>query len=444
MKKSKKIVSLLLAATMVASLSACGKKDDKAGEEKKSSSKVSSTASTGSTGSTGSMASTGSAANTGEEALEAKVVVWSPQEDQSDGNWLGTMCDAFAKEHPNWKLTFEYGVCPEGEAKTKVTQDPTAAADVYMYANDHVGDLLAAQAIAELGGPTLEMIKSTNSQAIVDTVTYKDGVYGVPFTSNTWFMFYDKRVFTEDDVKSLDTMLEKGKVSFPLTNSWYMGAFYVANGGTLYGGNNDEAAGVDFGGDKGVAATKYLVNLVKNKNFVNDQDSAGIAGLADGSVNAVFTGVWDYANIVEKLGAENLGVAQLPMVKIDGKDVQMKGFAGSKAIAVNPNTKNPQVAVALAAFLGSEKAQREHYNMRKIIPTNTTLLADPEISKDPLVTAQENTVQNTSITQPFVPSMGVNYWGNTENMGNAILSGEVTEKNAAEMTEKYNNSLNGK
>ena len=32
-------------------------------------------------------------------------------------------------------------------------------------------------------------------------------------------MFYDKSVFSEEDVKNLDTMLEKGVVSFPLTNS---------------------------------------------------------------------------------------------------------------------------------------------------------------------------------------------------------------------------------
>ena len=49
------------------------------------------------------------------------------------------------------------------------------------------------------------------------------------FTTNTWFMYYNKKTFTEDDVKSLDTMLEKGKVSFPLTNSWYIAAFYLVN-----------------------------------------------------------------------------------------------------------------------------------------------------------------------------------------------------------------------
>ena len=47
-------------------------------------------------------------------------------------------------------------------------------------------------------------------------------LYGVPFTTtNTWFMYYDKSVFSEEDIKNLDTMLEKGVVSFPFTNSWY-------------------------------------------------------------------------------------------------------------------------------------------------------------------------------------------------------------------------------
>ena len=82
-------------------------------------------------------------------------------------------------------------------------------------------------------------------------------------------MYYDKSVFTEDDVKNLDTMLEKGKVGFPLSNSWYIASFYVANGCTLFGADGgDAAAGFDFSGDKAVAVTNYLVDLVANPNFV--------------------------------------------------------------------------------------------------------------------------------------------------------------------------------
>ena len=443
MRKSKKFLSLMLAAVMAASLVGCGKSSDtKTSSAAKSGSAADSATSTASTTST---AKSGSAASTDEEAVEATITVWSPQEDQAkeSGNWLGTMCDKFAAAHPNWKLTFKYGVCPEGEAKTQVTQDPSAAADVYMLANDNIGDLVAAKAISKLGGTALDAVKSQNTDLIVNTVTYEGGVYAVPFTSNTWFMYYDKRVFSEDDVKSLDKMLEKGKVSFPLSNSWYNVAFYAGNGCTLFGGNNDASAGIDYSGEKAVAATKYLVNLVKNKNFSNDADGSGIKGLKNGSVNAVFSGTWDYNNVADALGAENVGIVQLPTAKIDGKEVQLKSFAGSKAIGVNPNTKYPQVAVALASFLGSPEAQKEHYKTRNTIPTDKSLLEDPEIAADALATAQGNTIANTSIMQPFVAGMS-NYWSNAENMGKAILSGDVTEKNAAEKTEALNTAFNTK
>ena len=179
-----------------------------------------------------------------DEKVAVTVTVWSPQEDQSEenGKWLQTMCDNFAAAHPEWEITFNYGVCSEGDAKTNVTTDPAAAADVYMYANDQIPDLLKAGAIAELGGSTLDTIKKNNSATTVNTVTYDGAVYGAPYSGNTWFMFYDKSVFTEDDVKSLDAMLEKGKVAFPLNNSWYIAAFYVANGCTLFGPDGGDAA----------------------------------------------------------------------------------------------------------------------------------------------------------------------------------------------------------
>ena len=50
-------------------------------------------------------------------------------------------------------------------------------------------------------------------------------------------------------------MLEKAgedgkKVSFKLTDSWYIEAFYVANGCTLFGDGTDTDAGIDFGETK--------------------------------------------------------------------------------------------------------------------------------------------------------------------------------------------------
>ena len=85
-------------------------------------------------------------------------------------------------------------------------------------------------------------------------------------------MFYDKSVFSEEDVKNLDTMLEKGTVSFPLINSWYLPAFYLGNGCTLFGDGTDESKGVDFAGEKAVDATNYAIDLAANPNFKIDAD----------------------------------------------------------------------------------------------------------------------------------------------------------------------------
>lgn len=372
-----------------------------------------------------------------DEKVAVTITVWGPQEDQSDdnGKWLQTQCEAFAAEHPEWEITFKYGVCSEGDAKTNVSTDPAAAADVYMFANDQIPDLLKAGAIAELGGNTVTTIKANNSQTTVDTVSYDGSVYGVPFTANTWFMYYDTSVFTEEDIKSLDAMLEKGKVAFPLSNSWYIASFYVGNGCTLFGPNGgDAAAGFDFGGEKGAQVTDYLVDLVANPNFVNGDVSSAT------DVKAFFSGTWDYGKAYDSFG-DNLGIAPAPSFTINGELKQMKSFAGSKAIGVNPTTalyaEHPEIAVALAAYLGGTSAQQSHYDLRNIIPTDGAI----NVGDDALAKAQMDTMAYASIVQPLQADMG-NYWGPAQSMGEELVAGTVTHANAAEKTEAMNASLN--
>lgn len=309
-----------------------------------------------------------------------------------------------------------------------------------MFANDNLTALVAANGIAKLGGQTAEYVKSSNPQTIVDSVSLDGDIYGVPFTGNTWFMYYDKSVFSEEDIKSFDTMLEKGKVSFPVDNSWMLPAFFFANDCTLFGDGTDEAAGVDFGGEKGKAAVDYVIDMVNNPNFVNDKDGSALAGLRDGSVNAMFSGTWSYEAVKEALG-DNTGVAKLPTVNIGGEAKQLKSYSGSKAVGVNPNSDNMQVAVALAQYLGSPEAQKSHYEMRNIIPCNEEVLQDDSIKNDIVATAQNDTMNETSVLQPFVSKMD-NVWKPVENFGKAILNQEVTHENSAEMVDKLSESAN--
>ena len=415
MRFKKLAASVMMAAMTAAALSGCGSGKDSAA--------------------TGTQAST--------EKISTKLTVWGNAEDQAEenGKWLQTMCEQFNSEHPEWDITFEYGVCSEQDAGKTIPQDPSNSGDVYFFANDQLQTLIDANAIAKLGGETADYVKNTNSSSIVNSVTVDGNIYGIPFTTNTWFKYYDKSKFTQDDIKSLDKMLEKDKVAFNITEGWYMSSFFLANGCTYFGSNGTDAkAGIDLSGDKGADATKALVSLVNNPNFVNDAQGVGIAGLRDGSVGAFFSGSWDYKSVKEILG-DNFGAVSLPTVKIGGTDKQLKAFAGSKAIAVNPNCKYQQIAVALAKYLGGKEAQQKHYDLRNVIPCNTELLKTDKIKNDVLIKAQNDTIDKTSIIQPTLTQMN-DYWAPAQNFAKSIVNGEITSDNAATKTDEFYKLIN--
>ena len=374
---------------------------------------------------------------------KVRLMVWSPTEDQSkdSGMWLQTCCERFAELHPEWDITFVYGIADEPSAAGSVSQDPEASADVFMFANDTLTTMTDAKALSKFGGKYAEEIRRTNSETLLSSVVLDGDIYGVPFTSNTWYMYYDKSVFSEEDVKSLEAMLEKGVVSFPLTNSWYLPAFYFGNGCTLFGENGtDEAQGAQFGGEAGAEVTEYLIGLAQNPNFRIDADGSGIAGMRDGSISAMFTGSWDAAAIQEILG-DNMGVAALPTFNLNGEEKQMYSYLGSKAIGVNTSSDYMVQAVELALYLGSAEAQLLHFELRNVIPCSTDLLENEEIMSNPVVMAQNDTAARTSVLQPIVSQMG-NCWTPVENMGKGIRNGSITLDNAAEQTEAMNDAMN--
>lgn len=423
--RMKKLVSVVLATAMVGSLVGCGgnatdtTKEGAATKENKTE------------------------ASETVETKDVSLTVWGPQEDQAaadgyDEGILKAMCDQFNEEHPEWNITFEYGVCSEGDAKDVVTKDVSVAADVYMYANDQIPILVEAGALAQLGGSTVDTIKAEQDVTMVNSVTYNDGIYGVPFTSNTWFMYYDKSLYSEEDVKSLDTMMAKDlgdgatNFAFPLDNSWYIASFYYAAGGTLFGDGTDASAGCTFDDENGVAVTKYLANLAANSKFSCEKDGSSIAKFQEGKLGAYCTGSWDATAIKEALG-DNFGVTKVPTININGTDGQMKSFAGSKAIGVNPQCEDPEVAVALAAYLGGEACQQIRFETRGIAPTNKAVAETDAVKADVVVCAQALEIAEAAVVQPMLNEMGT-YWTPAETMGKELVQGDINDANAEEKT----------
>ena len=413
----KKIIAMLLAFVMVLGLAACG---------------------------ASSTEETTPAGNETAEVTDVTLKVWAPQEDQvDDSSWLIQMQKSFAEAHPEYNITWDNGVCPEGDAATMVTADPAAAADVYMFANDQLGTLIQAGALAKLGGSYLEQVQADVSATYVNTVTSTDGnVYGFPVAPNTWFMYYNKALVGDADLTSLEAVLEKGIVAFEVKNSWYLPSFFFAAGGSLFGETGaDAAAGIQFGGEAGYAATNAVLDLLENPNFKVDGDGYGNAGLKDGTVAAYFSGSWDYQGLYEALG-ENLGAVAAPTVKINGEAKQLKAYAGSKAVGVNPNAANQKAAMQFAAHLASADGQLLRFQLRNITPAVTALSENADVAASIVATAESNTMAFASVAQPTIAEMNP-VWGPVGTFGTNIADGMVTRDNVVESVDAMDAQLNG-
>ncbi len=342
-----------------------------------------------------------------EESLSATLKVWAPEEEVGKDSWMEKEIKAFKKAHPKWDLTIETEAVAFADVKNKLAENAENLPDVYLYDSNDLPSLIETNAIAELGGETLNTIENENSSTIVNTVTYDGAVYGVPYTSSdTWCMYYDKSVFGEDVVKNIDAMLKKGKVGFSLLDGKYISAFY-------FGAGMNSA--VDFASENATAVTDYLVDLKNSKNFVNSTEDPATL-LKNGTVNAVFASTSDYASMEEALGKENIAVCAMPEYTLNGKEVQLKTTVSTKAAAVVPTSKSIKAAVAFAGFLGSAQSQLNHYDKWHVFPVNMSIETD-----DAAIKTQIDALQNTSIVLTSQNSDVSRF----EKMGNDIASGVV-------------------
>ena len=367
--------------------------------------------------------------------------VWTPSEDQNPdlGEWVVTLCNKFNEEHPEWDITFEYGVSSESDAKKLVPRDMEAAADVFLFGSTGLETLCQANALTEWGGKYLTYVQENYPETLVDCLNYDGGLYGIPVTTDTYFMYYDKSVFTEEDVLSLDAMLEKGKVAFPLANGYYLAAFYLANDCTFFGvDGTDRAAGIQLGGENGIAVTDCLVDLVQNPNFIVAEPADAISMMREGNCDAYICGTWQAAQTEEVLG-ENYGVAILPSVMIGGENRQLRPFTSAKAVGVKSTTEHPEAALNLAIYLANYDGQKLHYETRGYVPCENQLIA--EVQNDPICRVDSKTVSEIALARASYTEFSY-FWTPAESMGTEIRDGIVTHENAAEKTETFSAACN--
>ncbi|MBQ4268816.1 MAG: extracellular solute-binding protein [Clostridia bacterium] len=279
-------------------------------------------------------------------------------------------------------------------------------------------------------------VESSNAPEAVQsakaTVDGEEGLYGIPYTDNTFFLYYDKSVLTEQDVASIDGILAKctpsKRFGFPMTDGWYTTSFYFGKNlgyEVTYDKNLAETKiECDFDNDTGKAVTQAMWDLVQNDKVKADvNDSKITAGFGDGSIVAAVTGIWNRTAIEKYLG-DNFAVAKLPTYTFNRgeateEQVQLVSFAGYKLMGVNNYSKNKAEALAFADFYTNAENQVKHFEMRGYVPTNLTARENEKVKADPCAAAITAQLAHSK-TQLNVPST---LWVPMEGLGNAMLTG---------------------
>jgi arabinogalactan oligomer / maltooligosaccharide transport system substrate-binding protein len=431
MKKVSRLIALLMVTIMViGSFAACGKKDETS-DTAKDGGKVTETPE----------ATTAPAKeDVTPEAVTLKV--WAP-ENQIQSGTMDSMCKSFEALHPEWKITWTVEAQGEDTAKDEILKDVAAAGDVFFFANDQLQELVNAGAIARLGGSTEEMVKTTMAESVVDTVTVDGAIYAIPFTHNTYFMFYDKTLLTADDVKSMESIMAKEtpdnvyNFCFDSAGGWKLASWFYGAGLTIYGENaTDFAAGCNWNNETGLKVTNYLIDLINNPKCAYSDDVSLSELAADHRIGAWWDGSWNYQTYKDALG-DDLGLAVIPTFNPDGNTYQLKSFYGSKAIGVNAQSKNMPAAVAFAAYLGSEEMQKQRFEETAQVPTNLTVGESAEVQADEVAAVIVAEANTASVMQPTAAEFSSRYWNNVTAFATEIRSGDFNKNNAQEKLDTF-------
>lgn len=386
------------------------------------------------------LAACGGSSSGAEDAVGIRV--WGAEDDQA---LLSELIAGFEAQYPDVDFDIQLGVESESTAKDTILTDVEAAADVFAFASDQIYDLVNAGALADLQnyeeaferypGKTLDGIKAANSESSVAAATVNDTFYAFPMAGdNSYFLYYDSSVISEEDAGSWDTILEAAqtagkKAGMVFSSGWYNAAFFYG-AGFMTDLNPDGTTAMDWNGTSpegytGVQVVQSMLDIAGHPAFMSIADGDTANQIASGNLCAIVSGSWD-AQAAQTAFGDGYAAARLPDFTIDGTSVPMKSAFGYKFIGVNEYSENIGWAVLLAEYLTNEESQIRRFEARQIGPTNLRAVATDEVQANYAIAA---VIAQSEYS--VIQKAGGKYWDPVQSFGEIIAQGALDRNDPA-------------
>ena len=299
-----------------------------------------------------------------------KLTIWCAQDDR---DMLVQMCKDFTHAHPENHYAFSFGIVSEAEAAAQVLSDITEAADLFFFGSGQLESLVDAGALYSIANNRAQIESACTAEAI-SAATADGKLYGYPCCADTCFLYYDKSKLTENDVKSIETIMSKNIPDAEISLAMNLGDIRYLGGFFLGAGCNAAQGEFDFCSDRGMLAGEYILHLAGKTGFGADYtDSMIKTGFADGTIAAAISTSRNSREIKSSL-KENYGTAPLPRFTLpDGSTAQLGSLAEYKLIGVCASSEVPFDAMALAEWLTNPENQQTWLESRCLAPANAKL-----------------------------------------------------------------------
>jgi len=175
-----------------------------------------------------------------EELQKVELVVWGAEEDTELMNQIIQSFQINYQGQADFQISF--AVQGESQCKDVLLGGLEDGADVFTFADDQLNALAAAGALDPIGNA--DEIMDRNLSSTVEAAMVNDRLYAYPLTAdNGYFLYYNKRYITEEQVKTLDGILEAAAANDKLftmdwSSAWYVYSFF-GNTGLQVGLNDD-------------------------------------------------------------------------------------------------------------------------------------------------------------------------------------------------------------
>lgn len=370
--------------------------------------------------------------NNSSQAGVVTLRVWTQDEEL-----VQEMVDSFVQEHAGEaKFDIQVETAVEADSKDTILGDIHSAADIFIFPDDQLTALVAGGVLSKV--PNADEISQANLEGAVEAATILDTLYAYPNTAdNGYFLYYDKAYLSDEDVQTLDRILEVAaendkKFSMIMDSGWYLYT-YFGNTGMEFGMNEDGVTNycnwnTTSGSVTGVDVVNAMLDIANHPGFLAAFEADDVMpGVEDGTTIACISGVWNAAGI-QAVWGDDYGAVKLPTYTCAGKQIQMSSFVGYKLLGVNANGEYVEWAHKLAAWMTNEQNQILRFEKNNQGPANANAAASDALYDVPAIQAVV-----AQSEYGVLQRVGNNYWSPCMEFGQIIASGNPSETDPQEL-----------